>query len=142
MKMNENVSYIFREIGIENDQLNGALIPREMLLDTTIYDKIRKKIPELKKVLSSSYLTSLHDNAKDRQKWPMLNLIRQILHFYSYQMKPIRKSNGYTPEGVKKYKRFFLVTKNKNSQNKSHENKGENEHDVINDELLEETVMT
>ena len=24
-------------------------------------------------------------------------------------MKPIRKSDGYTPEGVKKYKRFFQI---------------------------------
>ena len=26
-------------------------------------------------------------------------------------MKPIRKSDGYTKEGKKKYKRFFLITK-------------------------------
>ena len=26
-------------------------------------------------------------------------------------MKPIRKSDGYTPQGVKKYKRFFLISK-------------------------------
>ena len=140
MKMNENISYIFREIGLENDQLNGALIPREILLDTGIYDKVRKKIPELKKVLSSSYLNSLHDNAKDRQKWPMLNLIRQILHFYSYQMKPIRKSDGYTPEGVKKYKRYFLVTKLKNSQKQEPEQEHETEHEhepITTEELLE-----
>jgi hypothetical protein len=24
-------------------------------------------------------------------------------------MEPIRKSNGYTLEGIKKYKRFFLI---------------------------------
>jgi hypothetical protein len=26
-------------------------------------------------------------------------------------MEPIRKSDGYTPEGIKKYKRFFLIKK-------------------------------
>tara|TARA_Y100000816_G_C25910975_1_gene475105 strand:- start:558 stop:713 length:156 start_codon:yes stop_codon:yes gene_type:complete len=26
-------------------------------------------------------------------------------------MKPIRKSDGYTKDGVKKYKRFFLICK-------------------------------
>ena len=27
-------------------------------------------------------------------------------------MEPIRKSDGYTLEGVKKYKRYFLIKKN------------------------------
>ncbi len=29
-------------------------------------------------------------------------------------MEPIRKSNGYTLEGVKKYKRFFLIREKNN----------------------------
>jgi hypothetical protein len=30
-------------------------------------------------------------------------------------MKPIRKADGYTLEGVKKYKRYFQIYKNKSS---------------------------
>ena len=56
-------------------------------------------------------MTSLQKNAGNSQKWPLLNLIRQILGVYNYQMKPIRKSDGYTLEGVKKFKRFFLIEK-------------------------------
>jgi hypothetical protein len=40
--------------------------------------------------------------------------VRQILHVYGYNMKPIRKSDGYTADGVKKFKRFFLICKKNN----------------------------
>jgi hypothetical protein len=56
-------------------------------------------------------MTSLQKNASKSQKWPLLNLVRQILSIYNYQMEPIRKSDGYTLEGVKKYKRFFQIKK-------------------------------
>jgi hypothetical protein len=80
-----------------------------MLLNNSIYADIKKRIPELKKLFSSSAMTSLQESAETNQKWPLLNLVRQILHGYKYEMKPIRKSDGYTPEGVKKYKRFFEI---------------------------------
>ncbi len=56
-------------------------------------------------------MTSLQKNADKSQKWPLLNLTRQLLSIYGYKMEPIRKSDGYTLEGVKKYKRFFHVSK-------------------------------
>ena len=56
-------------------------------------------------------MTSLQKNAGKAQKWPLLNLVRQILSVYNYKMEPIRKSDGYTLEGVKKYKRFFQIKK-------------------------------
>ncbi len=56
-------------------------------------------------------MTGLQRNADKHQKWPLLNLIRQILNTYNYDMEPIRKSDGYTLEGVKKYKRFFQIKK-------------------------------
>lgn len=109
--MDNSIKEILKAVDIDPDCLDGALIPRDMLINDLLYEKIQEKIPDLKKKFSSSYMTSLHKGAKDQQKWPLLNLIRQILHTYHYQMKPIRKSDGYTPQGVKKYKRFFLISK-------------------------------
>jgi hypothetical protein len=60
-------------------------------------------------------MTSLQKNADKSQKWPLLNLVRQILNVYNYKMDPIRKSDGYTLEGVKKYKRYFLINKKSNA---------------------------
>ena len=87
------------------------MIPREQLLSDLKYDEIKKLIPELKKIYSSSFMTGLQKNADKNQKWPLLNLIRQILNAYNYEMEPIRKSDGYTLEGIKKYKRFFQIKK-------------------------------
>jgi len=117
--MDEEIKNIFKIIGLEINnfnELDGILIIRDNLLSDEKYDEIKHIIPELKKNYSSSFMTSLQKNAEKEQKWPLLNLIRQILHVYGYKMEPIRKSDGYTLEGVKKYKRYFLINK-KNATN-------------------------
>lgn len=108
--MDELSKKILERVGINTDEPE-IFIERDILLSTNIYDSIKADIPELRKIYSSSSLTSLQQTADTCQKWPLLNLIRQILHVYSYQMKPIRKSDGYTVDGVKKFKRFFLIEK-------------------------------
>jgi hypothetical protein len=87
------------------------LILRDSLINNNIYKSIEKDIIELKKTLSSSSLTSLQKGADKTQKWPLLNLVRQILNVYGYKMIPIRKSDGYTLDGIKKFKRYFQVVK-------------------------------
>ena len=114
--MDEDSKKILNTIGINFDsisELDNFFIPREQLLSDLKYEEIKILIPELKKKFSSSFMTSLQKNAKQEQKWPLLNLVRQILSVYKYQMEPIRKSDGYTLEGIKKYKRFFQIKKNK-----------------------------
>jgi len=87
------------------------LISRDSLINNEIYESIKHDVTELKKTLSSSSLTSLQKDADKSQKWPLLNLVRQILNVYGYKMIPIRKCDGYTVEGVKKFKRYFQVIK-------------------------------
>jgi len=112
--MDEDSKKILIAVGLQVEiltDLEGAFIPREQLLSDAKYIEIEKIIPDLKKSFSSSFMTSLQKNASKSQKWPLLNLVRQILSIYNYQMEPIRKSDGYTLEGVKKYKRFFQIKK-------------------------------
>ena len=99
------------QIGEKGTIIEDQLIPRETFLSDIKYNEIKKYIPDLKSVLSSSSLTSLHKEAEKQQKYPPLNLVRQILNAYSYDMKPIRKCDGYTKTGTKKFRRFFLITK-------------------------------
>jgi len=108
--MDDVCKEILSLVGITSEPLHGQLIPREILLNNSLYADIKKRIPELKKSFSSSAMTSLQESAESNQRWPLLNLVRQILHGYKYIMTPIRKSDGYTPEGVKKYKRFFQIS--------------------------------
>ena len=93
--------------------IDGYLIPRESLLYKQDYDEIANLIPQLKKKFNSSKLTSLHKNAGVNQKWPLLNLLRQLLNVHGFDMKPLRKSDGYDENGVKKYERFFLIERRK-----------------------------
>ena len=41
----------------------GSFIPRDMLLDNTIYIELKDEITKLKKLFSSSALTSLQTNS-------------------------------------------------------------------------------
>lgn len=97
--------------GIDANLLNidGALIPRDTLLSDDKYEEVKQYIPALKRSYSSSFMTSLQHNAEKCQRWPLLNLVRQILNVYGYKMEPVRMADGYTLDGVKKYKRLFRV---------------------------------
>jgi hypothetical protein len=115
-KIDDKSKLILQEIGLNFEsveELNGQLIPRDFFMNNVKYFQIKDKINDLKNVFSSSSLTCLHQNASTKQKFPLLNLIRQILSVYYYDMKPIRKCDGYTKDGVKKYKRFFSIVKTK-----------------------------
>ena len=98
------------------NQLDGMLIPRELLLSKEKYETIKDDIEKMRELYSSGSLTSLQKTAKENQKWPLLNLVRQILKSNNYKMDPIRKSNGYTKEGKKKYLRFFIIKKIKSTK--------------------------
>jgi hypothetical protein len=87
------------------------LIERDSLLNNNIYNELKNEIMELKKIFSSSALTSLQKEADKKQKWPLLNLVRQVLQVYGYKMTPIRKCDGYTEDGIKRFKRYFSITK-------------------------------
>jgi len=91
--------------------LNGMLIPRELFMNLDIYKNLKEKIPDLKTLFSSSYLTTLQDTAEKKQKWPLLNLLRQVLRSCNFKLTPKRISDGYTIDGKKKYKRMFIVEK-------------------------------
>ena len=96
--------------------LDGMLIPRDTLLSQEKYENIKEDLTKIKKMYSSGALTDLQKSAEKKQKWPLLNLVRQILKSNNYNMDPIRKSNGYTKEGKKKYLRFFIIKKIKSTK--------------------------
>ena len=132
--MNEESKLVFKLIGLqieELSELDGVIIPREVLLSDNKYDEVKKLIPDLKQNYSSSLMTSLHKNADKTQRWPLLNIVRQILNTYGYKMEPIRKADGYTLDGVKKYKRYFQIKQ-------KHEKDPLIKTIVINDEEIDE----
>ena len=138
--MNEEGKIVFKLIGFKIDkvdELDGLIIPRDVLLSDAKYNEVKKSIPELKKNYSSTFMTSLHKNAEKNQKWPLLNLVRQLLNTYNFKMEPIRRADGYTLEGVKKYKRYFQIKK----QNVSLKNKNEDVNVIKVDESSDEEIF-
>ena len=115
MNAGEKLTITFlKKIGININtiqEIDGITITRDGLLDKEKYDSIKELIPELKKVFSSSFLTSLQKTAGNSQRWPLLNLLRQILNQNGFNMTPIRKSDGRDQSGKKKYKRYFIIQK-------------------------------
>ena len=112
--MNETIKQFLNKVGIEFEnveELDGQLIHRDILLNKDLYEEIKKDIPELKKLFSSSSHTSLHKNAEESQKWPIINITRQILKSCNFDMEPIRRSDGKTKDGKKRFKRYFKITK-------------------------------
>ena len=112
--MNEVINDIFKKCGLVTnnvEDLQGQTIPRDFFLNETRYNNIKEDIIKLKKHLNSSMYTSLHKNAEIKQNWPFLNLIRQLLRFKKYNMRPFKKSDGYTKDGKKKFIRYFVIEK-------------------------------
>ena len=91
--------------------IDKLVIPREVLLNNIVYKNIKSFILIFKTIFSSSYLTALQNTAEIKQRWPLLNLVRQILKNYNYKLTPKRLCDGYTKDKKKRYKRVFIVEK-------------------------------
>ncbi len=115
--MDSESKYILNSLGIEFEkieELPGKMIYRDVLLSEEKYENLKEKIKDLKKTFSSSSMTSIQMNAEEKQRWPLLNLVRQILLRYQIELEPKRKSAGYTKEGKKLYVRYFELVKKEN----------------------------
>jgi len=119
MENNEKVILDFlKDSGIVDkteESLEELYIKRDKLINIEAYENLDSSIIKLKDTFSTSSITSLQDSAKQRQKWPLLNLIRQLLKINGFVLKPFRKSAGYTASGKKKYERYFHIEKKENN---------------------------
>ena len=115
MKILEKSGFVITK---DISELNGIMIPRDLLINDEKYDTVKEYLVKLKKhkMFSSTFLTSLHKDADKKQKWPLLNLVRQILKVNHFRMNPLRKSAGKTKLGKKKYIRYFLIEKLKKTE--------------------------
>ena len=97
---------------IENENIiNGMIISRDTLLSKEKFLELKDDIESIKKKFSSSRLTALQTTAEKNQKWPLLNLIRQLLKASNIKMTPKRVCDGYDKNGKKKFKRYFILEK-------------------------------
>ena len=98
-------------------ELDGYILERQILLDDNKLENMKSEIEQIKKIFTVSTINSLQKNAKERQKWPLLNLIRQTLKNIKYNMVPFRKANGYDKNKKKIFIRYFKIEKIKDISN-------------------------
>jgi hypothetical protein len=92
--------------------LYNLTIQRDTLLQKNNKEKIMDLIPQLKLVYKSSYLNCLHDNSIYKQKFPAINLVRQVLKCHHLALTPKIVSNGYEKvTGKKRVNRIFIIQK-------------------------------
>ncbi len=101
-------------IGIKYDNIDdiiGISLERDTLLDDNIVSNLMSLQDQL---LTSGYksgkLTSLHKNNVSHQKFPGINMVRQILKCNGLKLTPRVISIGYNTETGKKItKRLFQI---------------------------------
>ena len=98
----------------EEQDIEDIVISQEKLKQPEIIKELRQEIPELKKHYNSNMLNCLHKNSLSKQKFPAINLVRQILKCNDYKLTPFIVSNGYDKTTgkkivVRKYKIIPLI---------------------------------
>ena len=112
---NELISIVCTALNIQAHELKeGTIIPRDMLISPEKYEKLKPHIATLKKIFSSKTMTSMHSCAECTQKWPCLNLVRQVMKRMGYDIRPERKCAGRDASGKKIFDRFFKIYKREN----------------------------
>jgi hypothetical protein len=112
---NELISFVCTALNIQVHELKeGTVIPRDMLISPEKYEKLKPHIAILKKIFSSKTMTSMHSSAECTQKWPCINLVRQVMKRMGYDIRPERRCAGRDESGKKIFERFFKIYKREN----------------------------
>ena len=95
------------------DDIEGQIIERDILLTDEVSSFL---LSFQEKIKNSGYktgtLTSLHKNNNEKQRWPEVNILRQLLKCNKFRLKPFTKSNGYNKTtGKKNVLRFYRIEK-------------------------------
>ena len=71
-EISKQLLLFLQKCGISCDNinnLNNMVIPREILINESVYKTLKDDIKEFKKIFSSSYLTCLQNTASSKQRW-------------------------------------------------------------------------
>jgi hypothetical protein len=93
------------------DDLFSLTISQDKLKDKELINKLYEKIDDLKIFYNSNMLTCLHKNSLYKQKFPALNMLRQICKCNGLKVYPFVISRGYDKvSGRKIIDRYYKIT--------------------------------
>ncbi len=94
----------------DESSIENLEIDRDLLLNINTQQDFSNLIDDCKKIYKTSKLTSLHSNRDDKQRFPAVNLLRQIMKCNGYSLTPKVTSLGYCKNSGKKLvKRSYIV---------------------------------
>jgi len=92
------------------EDLHTIILRQDTLKDRNLIEELYRKAPNLKSFYNSSKLTCLHKNSLDKQKFPAVNMYRQLLKCNNLKMEPYVVSKGYNKySGKKIVERFYRI---------------------------------
>ena len=86
----------------KDENIENLIIDKEQLKQREIIYKLMELIPKLKTKYNSNMLNCLHRNSLSKQKFPAVNMLRQILKCNNYKLDPYVICNGYNKSNGKK----------------------------------------
>ena len=107
----ELLQSLLKVINIEmtdRETLNGTSFERDILLTEDVIHKYYSMIKKLKTTYTSDILTCLHVNSVLKQKFPAINMLRQMLKCNNFKLKPVVITLGYSGN-IKLVKRYFKI---------------------------------
>jgi len=109
---NDLLKELLNIINVNSDNMFLIKISHEDLKKPEIISQYVSLIPKLKKEYKSHTLTCLHKNSLDKQKFPAINMLRQILKCNNLKLKPKIIIKGYnTITKTKIIDRYFIIEK-------------------------------
>lgn len=110
----ENLLFkIFTLLGHEVDSIDDLLditLSQEELKKQNLIHKLHLLIDNLKNEYKSEMLTCLHKNSLEKQKFPAVNMIRQICKCNNLKVSPFVICKGYNKNsGQKITERFYRI---------------------------------
>lgn len=94
--------------GSLDEALKGK-VSIETLKDDAVINQLNALVPDLKKIYSSDKLTCLHTNNIVKQKFPGVNMLRQILRMSGFDLQSTPIYKGYDGNGKKIYSRQYFI---------------------------------
>jgi len=102
------------------EDLLNIILRQDTLKDRNLIEELYRKAPNLKSFYNSSKLTCLHKNSLDKQKFPAVNMYRQLLKCNNLKMEPYVVSKGYNKySGKKIVERFYRIKELKSKDDKN-----------------------
>ena len=121
------------------EDLHTIILRQDTLKDRNLIEELYRKAPNLKSFYNSSKLTCLHKNSLDKQKFPAVNMYRQLLKCNNLKMEPYVVSKGYNKySGKKIVERFYRIKElsQKDSENDNLEEIKESLKDDIKENIV------